>query len=98
MAISPQFFSPNISGTNPELEAIENTFQQDLNGDGTIGLVAKVIESHGSTSLLESGSNYYLDSISSGTGPELQYQGGPVTAGQFGSIAPIGAEQTARAV
>ena len=85
----------NISGTNPELEAIENTFQQDLNGDGTIGLVAKVIESHGSTSLLESGSNYYLDSISSGTGPELQYQGAPVTAGQFGSIAPIGAEQTA---
>ena len=54
-----------------------------------------MIESLGSTSLLKVGNNYDLESISSGTGPELRYQGAPVTAGQFGTHVPIGAEQTA---
>ena len=54
------------------------------------------IEAHGSTSLVQVGSNYYLESISSGTGPELQYHGAagdrrPVQLGWT----PIGAEQTA---
>ena len=84
-----------VSGNSTALESLETTFHQDLNGDGTIGLVATVIELSGSTSLVEVGNNYYLDNISRGTGPELQYAGAPVTAGQFGSWAPIGAEQTA---
>ena len=57
--------------------------------------VTTVIESLGSTSLTEVGNNFYLDSISSGSGPELKYAGAAVVAGQFGAWTPIGAEQTA---
>jgi hypothetical protein len=85
----------NVSGTSPALEIIETAFHQDLNGDGTIGLVGAVIESDGSTSLVEASTNYYLDNISSGTGPELKDGGTVVTAGHLGSWVPIGAEQTA---
>ena len=60
-----------VSGNSIALESLETTFHQDLNGDGTIGLVGKAIESSGSTSLLQVGNNYDLESISSGTGPEL---------------------------
>ena len=38
-----------------------------------------VIESVGSTSLVQVGNNFFLDSISSGTGPELKYAGAAVT-------------------
>ena len=71
------------------------TFQQDLNRDGTIGLVGKAIESNGLTSLLQVGNDYDLESISSGTGPELQRGGAAVTVGEYGSWTPIAAEQTA---
>ena len=54
-----------------------------------------MIEAFGSTSLVEVGNNYFLDSISSGTGPELKYGGAPVVAGQFAPCTPIGVEQTA---
>ena len=54
-----------------------------------------MIEAVGSTSLVEVGNNFFLDSISSGTGPELKYGGAAVVAGQFGGWTPIGAEQTA---
>ena len=61
-----------------------------------IGPVTTVIESFGSTSLVEVGNNYFLDSISSGSGPELKYAGAAVVTGQFGAAwVPIGAEQTA---
>ncbi len=53
-----------------------------------------VIEAFGSTSLVEVGNNFFLDSISAGTGPELKYGGAPFVAGQFGAWTPIGAEQT----
>jgi hypothetical protein len=87
-----------ISGTSTTLESLETSFHQDLNGDGIIGLVAStmtVIESFGSTSLVEVGGNFYMNSISSGSGPELKYGGAAVVAGQFGSWTPIGAEITA---
>jgi microcompartment protein CcmL/EutN len=83
-----------VSGSGTALEALETTFHQDLNGDGTIGVPSVTIESYGSTSLVEVGSNYDLDSISSGTGPALKYLGVPVAAGQYGTDVPIGAEQT----
>jgi len=80
------------------LQSIETSFQQDLNGDGTIGPAAQsaqtVIEGFGSTSLTEVGTHFYLYG-SGGTGPSLKYQGADVVAGQFGQVAPIGAEQTA---
>jgi len=61
-------------------------------GPGTI--TKTVIHTDGSTSLAE-GSNqlYYLDN-SSGVGPELQYGGADVVAGEFGGWVPIGAVQT----
>ncbi|WP_063688169.1 M10 family metallopeptidase C-terminal domain-containing protein [Bradyrhizobium stylosanthis] len=87
-----------VSGTSQAFEALETSFHQDLNGDGTIGLpgaAATVIESFGATSLVQSGGNYYLNPSSGGTGPVLKYSGSPVTIGQFGNWAFIGAEQTA---
>ena len=91
--------TPTLSGTGAALETLESSFHQDLNGDGVIGVpgvvgTTTVIESFGSTSLVQVGNNYYLDSISSGTGPELK-NGGAVVAGQAGNWSPIGAEQTA---
>jgi hypothetical protein len=87
-----------LSGASTALESFETSFQQDLNGDGTIGAppspVPTVIESFGSTSLAQSGSNYLLEP-NGGTAVKLSYGGAPVTAGQFGSWTPIGAEQTA---
>jgi hypothetical protein len=91
-----------VSGTDPSLEALELTFHQDLNGDGTIGPVAAppppptttVIEDNGSTSLLQVGNNYFMQP-NGGTAVELSLNGAPVTTGQFGQWAPIGAEQTA---
>ena len=43
----------------------------------------------------EVGNNYFLDTISSGTGPELKFNGAPVVDGQFGPYVPVGVEQTA---
>jgi serralysin len=88
----------NVPGANAALEAIETTFHQDLNGDGVIGVpatVTTVIEAFGSTKLVQVGANYYLDSVSSGTGPELEIGGAVIVAGQFGAWTPIGAEQVA---
>lgn len=77
-----------VSGTSTALEALESTFHQDLNGDGNIGVV---IESAGSTSLVLTGSNYYLNT--SGSGPSLKIGGSLVVAGQAGTWSPIAAEQ-----
>ena len=90
------------SGTSAALQSFETSFQQDLNGDGSIGPPPPppptVIEDFGSTSLVEGGSNYFLYPTG-GSAVELSYAGAPVVAGQFdqfgGHWAPIGAEQTA---
>ena len=54
------------SGTSAALQSFETSFQQDLNGDGSIGPPPPppptVIEGFGSTSLVEGGSNYFLQS------------------------------------
>ncbi|MEH2599182.1 hypothetical protein V1278_006095 [Bradyrhizobium sp. AZCC 1577] len=82
-----------VSGTNTTLRSFETSFQQDLNGDGTIGAPTVVIESAGSTSLTQIGSNYFL--YQAGSGPVLKFGGAPVTTGMWAGWAPIGAEQTA---
>ena len=60
---------------NYALESIETTFNQDLNGDGTIGLTKTVIQtdtnSFGSTSLTAVANEYFLYNAS-GSGPVLQ--------------------------
>ncbi|WP_271599809.1 NF038122 family metalloprotease [Bradyrhizobium sp. CCBAU 45384] len=82
--------TPMVSGRSAALESLEITvFHQDLNGDGTIGY--PVIESRGSTNLLQVGSNFELGD----SGPLLKYDGTAVVSGQFGAWTPIGAEQTA---
>ncbi len=84
-----------VSGTSTALESLEPSFQQDLNGDGHIGLPgATVIELYGSTSLTEIGNDFYLYNSSS-SGPSLKYSGADFVAGQFGAWTPIGAEPTA---
>ena len=86
---------PNASGDSGQLETIETSFQQDLNGDGTIGLPPPtVIEAFGSTTLVESGGNYFLNGAD-GSSVELMYNGAPAAVGEFGTWTPIGAEKTA---
>ena len=64
-----------VSGSSYALEAIETTFNQDLNGDGTIGPVTTVIESSGSTALDQVANYYFLNPVGGGTGPQLKYGG-----------------------
>ena len=75
------------------LEAAEPVLGQDLNGDGTIGLVKTLIQTNGSTSLNQIANEFFLDN-NSGVGPELQFGGAAATVGEFGTWVPIGAVQT----
>ncbi len=86
---------PVVSGTSAALESLEPSFQQDLNGDGVIGLplTTTVIESSGSTSLTEISNHFYLYN-GTGAGPSLKYAGADFLAGQLGTWAAIGAEKT----
>ena len=77
------------------LESLETSFHQDLNGDGTTGLHTTVIEAQGSTSLAQVANNYFLFPVGGSSGPELSYNGAPVTVGEFGPWTPIAAEKTA---
>jgi hypothetical protein len=86
-----------VSGSNPGLEASETLFQQDLNGDGIIGVpppVMTVIEAKGATTLATSANHFYLLD-STGAGPSLKYAGADFVAGELGNWTPIGAEKTA---
>ena len=84
-----------VSGTSTVLEQYETIFNQDLNGDGKIGVPTVVIQTDGSTSLVQVGANYFFNPLGGGTGPEFKYNGAAVTAGEFGTFTPIGAVQTA---
>ena len=76
-----------MSGTSAAFEALEPTFQQDLNGDGIIGVPPSppptVIEALGSTSLVQVGSNYFLNPVGASSGPELSLSGVPLAAGRL---------------
>jgi Ca2+-binding RTX toxin-like protein len=77
-----------VPGTDHSLQALEATFHQDLNDDGTI-----LMQVNGSTSLNQVGDKFYLYN-STGTGPTIKYAGVDFVAGQFGGWTPIGAVQT----
>src|SRR5262249_2421797 len=81
------------SGNSYAVESFETIFNQDLNGDGIVGLKTTVIQVDGATSLKEGGPNFFL--YQNGSGPELKYAGAAVTQGEFGTWTPIGAVQTA---
>jgi 20S proteasome alpha/beta subunit len=85
------------SGSSAALEALETSFQQDLNGDHTIGVPggsgSTTIEFLGSTSLIQTGNNFFLYAHGTANGPELKYGGAAFTAGStWGAWAPIGTE------
>ena len=86
------------SGSTAAFEAFENTFHQDLNGDGLIGVPAAptVIEALGSTKLDLIGSSFFLDPVGGGTGvgPILKYAGVNIVAGASTWV-PLGVEATA---
>ena len=69
-------------------QALETTFQQDLNGDGTTGIATTVIEAAGSTTLAQVADTFTLNGVT------LKYFGAAVTDGQFGAWKPIGAAQS----
>ena len=87
----------NISGTvhvdGPDCSDSLTNIQFLSFADGTIQSPPSTtpIESKGATTLTRSGNNYVMLG-SGGTGPTLQYQGAAVAVGQFGAVAPIGAE------
>jgi hypothetical protein len=84
-----------VSGSSLTLEALEVSFHQDLNGDHVIGLPATstLIEAFGSTTLVQTGSNYFLDKGDNAT--ELHYDIAAFVAGEWGGWTPIGVEATA---
>ena len=46
--------------------------------------VTTVVETNGSTRLVEVGNNFFLDAVVGSVGPELKYAGAPVAVGEFG--------------
>src|SRR5205823_6120492 len=85
-----------VSGSSSALQGIEASFHQDLNGDGTIGLVTTSVESFGATALDQVANHYFLDPVvGGGTGPQLKNGGSLVTVGQYAGWTFIGAEKTA---
>ncbi|MET4240094.1 serralysin [Bradyrhizobium sp. i1.4.4] len=83
------------TGNSAALQALETSFHQDLNGDGTIGIpqsAGVTIEAIGATALVVSGGNYLLNPVAGDTGPILKFDGLAVTVGQFGGFTPVGVE------
>src|SRR3974377_2113343 len=78
----------------PTREGTETPVHEDLNAYAVIGVppTTTTIESYGSTALVQSGSNYFMNPVAGGSGPELERSGAPFTSGEFGARTPIGAE------
>ncbi|UWU79725.1 M10 family metallopeptidase C-terminal domain-containing protein [Bradyrhizobium huanghuaihaiense] len=85
--------TPEVPGTDSRLISLETSFHQDLNGDGNIGAAIITIEAQGTTSLVLSAGNYYLNPTAGGTGPLLKIGGAAVIAGNYGAWSPVAAEQ-----
>jgi hypothetical protein len=83
-----------VSGSADSLENLEPSFVQDLNGDGVIG-VPGAVEAIGATSLVKTGTTYYLYANGTASGPSLKYNGIAYVAGEYGGWTPIGVEAKA---
>jgi 20S proteasome alpha/beta subunit len=84
-----------VSGTSYALESLEQSFQQDLNGDNQIGPPTTLIESFGATSLLQAAGTYVMYPVGGSSGPQVRIGGAPVMIGSLGPWLAIGAEKTA---
>jgi hypothetical protein len=67
----------------------------DVAVTGGAGALTTVIEAQRSTSLVQVANDYFRYPVGGSSGPQLSFNGAPVTVGEFGSWMPIGAEQTA---
>lgn len=79
-----------VTSTASQLEALETVFNQDLNGDGTIGVKTTVLSTDFGT-VFESVGNTYAIIPSGGSAVTVKYNGAAITTGQFGAYNPIGA-------
>src|SRR5262249_10630981 len=84
-----------VSGSDLSLQSLEPGFQQDRNGAGIIGFVPVMLEQFGATKLSQVGNTYMVSPVAGGSGPQLKFNGAPVTAGFFGAWVPFAAEQIA---
>ncbi|HZP59134.1 MAG TPA: NF038122 family metalloprotease, partial [Opitutaceae bacterium] len=85
-----EFYS---SSTQQQLTALDLKQLDALGFHLAANAPQTVIEAFGSTKLVEVGSNFFLDPVAGGTGPELKYSGAAFVAGStWGGWAPIGAE------
>jgi Tryptophan-rich Synechocystis species C-terminal domain len=83
----------DVPGTNTALESIETSFNQDLNGDGVIGVpTTTTTTTTTATNLTQVGNNFYLDG---GSGPELKFGGAAFVAGEWGAWTPYAEVKTA---
>jgi serralysin len=81
----------NLAGNSTALENFETIFGKDLNGDGTIGPPPPppptTISVDGTTTLAQSGNDYFLDVTGSNTlGPEITQGGVAATPGVYSAI------------
>jgi serralysin len=74
-----------VSGAAWALQSHESSLHQDLNGDGTTGPVTTIIETAGATDLARVADTYFLFAAGSASGPQLSFNGMPLTMDQFGS-------------
>jgi serralysin len=74
------------------LESLETAFGQDLNGDGTTGVVSFDIETSGAAKLARVADFYFMYQGSGSTGAVLRQNGNYVVAGS-GAWTPLGAER-----
>ncbi|MDU1670867.1 MAG: NF038122 family metalloprotease, partial [Bradyrhizobium sp.] len=82
----------NEFGNSKTIQSLTAVDREVLDAIG-FNTTPAILQTDGSTSLAQGGNHYLL--ISGSTESGLMYGGAPVTAGQFGSISPIGAVQTA---
>src|SRR5258705_7655404 len=80
-----------MSGFSYTMESLEATFQQDLNSDGTTGVVSTAIETTGTAKLAKVADFYFLYQGTGATGSVLRYNGAAVMVGAS-AWTPLGAE------
>ena len=77
------------------LTGIENfRFADTTVASSTTANPPVAIEAVGAMSLVQVGSNFYMNPVAGGFGPALKYAGSPMVAGQSGGWTPIAVEQT----
>jgi serralysin len=98
------FLNSGVQGTNDPfnefynggtIQALSAADKAQLDALGFHTMTPVAVEAFGSTSLVEVGSNYFLNSITGGSGPSLKYGGANIVVGQWGGWSPLGAEATA---